>query len=218
MKTKSTRGAQTRQRILSSAASLMYKQGVNGTSVDDVLAASGTGKSQFYHYFSSKEALVRELVSYHLAALPAARDDLLARLDSLEGIKAWLDQILDDYAQGRYSEGCPFGNLASELAGQDEGLRHDLQAVFSHWETQLTNGLRKMLGQRQLRAGVDPEALGTYVVAAIEGALLLAKTRRSAEPLQATVRQIHEHLTGLALGGSRRPSWSRRLGHLTFAP
>src|SRR5262249_54302729 len=113
MKPKSARGASTRQRIIETAAKLMYKNGVNGTSVDDVLAASGTGKSQFYHYFTSKEALVKELIPFHLEKLTAARADLLTNLNSQAGIEAWLDQILADQRAGLYADGCPIGNLAS---------------------------------------------------------------------------------------------------------
>jgi len=53
------RGRDTRRRIVAVAAELMYERGVGATSVEDVLAASGTGKSQFYHYFSSREELLR---------------------------------------------------------------------------------------------------------------------------------------------------------------
>lgn len=203
MKAKSARGESTRQRILETAAKLMYKNGVNGTSVDDVLNASGTGKSQFYHYFTNKEALVKELIDYHLAALPAVQATLLDNLGSIAGIEAWLDQIVVDYKAGVYSQGCPIGNLASEMAGQNEELRQNLQATFSHWETRLQAGLTQIRAQGQLRAGVEPVQLATFCVAAIEGALLLAKTNQSVTPLEATVTQVKAHIKGQAMGASR---------------
>lgn len=219
MKAKSARGASTRQRILETAARLMYKNGVNGTSVDDVLSASGTGKSQFYHYFASKEALVKELISFHLAALPAAQDALLANLSSLAGIEAWLDQILADYHCGVYAEGCPIGNLASELSGQNEALRLNLQSTFAHWESSLAHGLKAMLGRGELRGGIEAESLATFCVAAIEGALLLAKTEKSAAPLASTLEQVKAHLRSQAFGAtSKRPIGPRRHGRLTFCP
>ena len=49
-----SRGRQTKARIVAVAAELMYDRGVATTSVDDVLLAAGVGKSQFYHYFSAK--------------------------------------------------------------------------------------------------------------------------------------------------------------------
>ena len=55
---RSTRGAETRLRIIRAAADLFHKQGVGATSPDQVIEASKTGKGQFYHYFKSKEGLV----------------------------------------------------------------------------------------------------------------------------------------------------------------
>jgi AcrR family transcriptional regulator len=53
------KGAATRDRIVQSAADLMYIKGVHATTLDDVLAATGTSKSQLYRHFPDKEALVR---------------------------------------------------------------------------------------------------------------------------------------------------------------
>jgi TetR/AcrR family transcriptional repressor of nem operon len=220
MKAKSARGASTRQRILETAAKLMYKNGVNGTSVDDVLQASGTGKSQFYHYFTNKEALVKELIDFHLQALPAAQASLLDNLGSVAGIEAWLDRIVVDYKAGVYSQGCPIGNLASELAGQNEELRQNLQATFAHWETRLQEGLTQMRAKGQLRPGVSPVELATFCVAAIEGALLLAKTNQNVAPLEATVAQMKAHIKGQSLGATRRlgPGPIKKATGMGFCP
>ena len=216
MKAKSSRGASTRQRIIETAAKLIYKQGVNGTSVDDVLHASGTGKSQFYHYFTSKEALVKELIGYHVAALPAAQDALLGNLSTLSGIYAWLDQIVADYHSGAYADGCPIGNLANELAAQSEELRLNLQATFANWETSLTRGLRSLQTTGHLRRDLEPTELATFCVAAIEGALLLAKTEKSIGPLTATVSQIRNLLKMSSIGASKPKQKVR--GSFTFCP
>lgn len=196
----------------------MYKNGVNGTSVDDVLHASGTGKSQFYHYFTNKDALVKELIDYHLAALPAAQQGLLDNLGSMAGIDVWLDRILADYEAGLYSQGCPIGNLASELSGQNEALRLDLQSTFAHWETCLTQGLTQMRTKGQLKPAVCPASLAMFCVAAIEGGLLMAKTNQSAAPLIATLGQVKAHLKGQAVGASRRPGGFKRPPTMTFCP
>ena len=57
------RGATTRARIVEAAADLIYAHGVERTSLDDVMAASGASKSQLYHYFADKDALVLEVIA-----------------------------------------------------------------------------------------------------------------------------------------------------------
>ncbi|MGV7852690.1 TetR/AcrR family transcriptional regulator, partial [Mycobacterium kansasii] len=57
------RGAATRARIVAAAASLVQEHGVAGTSLDDVMAVTATSKSQLYHYFANKDALIREVIT-----------------------------------------------------------------------------------------------------------------------------------------------------------
>lgn len=204
MKAKSTRGESTRRRILSSAAELIYKRGVNGTSVDDVLAASKAGKSQFYHYFTSKDDLVREVLGFRLEGHRIAGDRLDA-IASPEDLNAWLDSIAEDYRRGVYEDGCPIGNLAAEMAGQSESLRSDLQAVFSDWEERLAGCIRRLVSQGHFRPGTEATAVATMLVSAIEGALLLAKTDRKITPLESTVKQLQIFLRGLNVGATSKP-------------
>ena len=72
-KTYTPRGASTRQRIVDATASLAYTKGIEGTSLDDVRAAAGVSKSQLYHYFADKDALVREVISAQTARVLGAQ-------------------------------------------------------------------------------------------------------------------------------------------------
>lgn len=177
------RGRRTRQRILASAAELIYERGIEATSVDDVLAASAAGKSQFYHYFAGKEALVRDVLAYQLERLVAEQRPFLERLDSFEGIEAWFAFILDLHRRRGFLGGCPIGSLASEAADRGGELRNDLVAAFDSWEAFLRAGLTRMREGGELRPEADPEALAEATMATIQGGILLAKTKKAAHPL-----------------------------------
>ena len=109
------RGAATRSRIVEAAANLIYAHGVERTSLDDVMAASGVSKSQLYHYFADKDALVLDVIAKQTERVLEAQRLHLGALDSLPALRAWRNAIvrLNKAAQGR---GCPLGSLASELA------------------------------------------------------------------------------------------------------
>ena len=59
---KTKRGAATRARIIEGAAELMYERGVAGTPLDDIMAATGTSKSQLYHYFADKDDFIHAVI------------------------------------------------------------------------------------------------------------------------------------------------------------
>lgn len=187
------RGAATRSRIVEAAANLIYAHGVERTSLDDVMAASGVSKSQLYHYFADKDALVLEVIAKQTARVLDAQRPHLDSLDSLPALKAWRDALvrLNKATQGR---GCPLGSLASELANDSEPARKRLAHGFSMWRDRIENGLAKMQERGELGASADPHDLALALLGAVEGGLLLAKTTRSSRPLEIAIDMAIDHV------------------------
>lgn len=196
------RGIATRRRILEAAAELTYKNGVNGTSVDDVLKASGTGKSQFYHYFASKDALVNELIAHQLSHHQGLAALAVGPLRGRRDFSAWLERVVQAYKNGAFPGGCPLGNLTAELSVQNDGVRASLLAIFERWENELTAAFRGMKVNSVLRPDADPVRLAVFCLAAVEGALLLAKNSGSVAPIEAAASELGDLIQLKCLGAS----------------
>ena len=176
------RGKDTKGRIVELAAALMYERGVDATSIDDILAASGTGKSQFYHYFSSKEELVAEVLRHQLGLV--LDEQSLFHLDTWEGIAAWFQGMADMQQNQRGYRGCPLGSIASELLDQGDFLRSRAAEAFACWESALREGLRGMQTTGLLRDDADPDALAEATLAVVQGGYLLSSTKRDIRPMR----------------------------------
>ena len=187
------RGAATRASIVEAAADLIYAHGVERTSLDDVMAASGVSKSQLYHYFADKDALVLEVIARQTERVLDAQRRHLEALDSLPALRAWRDAIvrLNKAVQGK---GCPLGNLASELANDSEPARKRLADSFSMWRDRIESGLTKMRERGELAASADPHDLALALLSAVEGGLLLAKTTHSSRPLELSLDMAIDHV------------------------
>jgi len=187
------RGRRTRALIIDAAATLMYQRGVAMTSLDDVLAAAGSGKSQLYHYFDSKADLVAAVIERQLERV-LAKQPSLEHIDSWEGIEAWVADILDAHSAPGGPFACPLGTMAAELK-TDETFRPSLDAAFRRWEAPLARGLQTMQDRGDLVADADPARLATAVIAALQGGMLLARVRGDITPLQdalgSAVAQLH---------------------------
>jgi TetR/AcrR family transcriptional regulator, transcriptional repressor for nem operon len=192
-KTYTSRGASTRQRIVAATVSLVYAKGVEGTSLDDVRAAAGVSKSQLYHYFVDKDALVREVISAQAAHVLAAQGTALTQLDSLAALRRWCDCILA-LNRGASNGGCPIGSLANELANKSEQARALLVAGFNTWEDRLAEGFAKMRENGELGRSAVPRDLAIGVLSAVQGGLLLAKTSRSEGPLEVALDMAFDHV------------------------
>ncbi len=181
------RGRATRERIVSTAAQLMHEHGVAGTSLDDVRAGTDTSKSQLYHYFVDKSALVQAVVERQVQLVVAAQQPELDELDSLAALYRWRDRVVAVNSGRACVGGCPLGRLASELAEDDPQARAAVAAGFERWRERLTAGLRAMQARGELAGDADPDRLALAVLGAAQGGLLLAQTARSVAPLEAAL-------------------------------
>lgn len=187
------RGAATRSRIVDAAADLIYERGVDRTSLDEVMATSGVSKSQLYHYFADKDALVLEVIARQTERVLDAQQPHLEALDSLPALRAWRDAIvrLNKAAHGK---GCPLGSLASELANESEPARKRLAGSFAMWRGHIEQGLTKMHECGELAASADPHELALALLSAVQGGLLLAKTTHSSRPLEIALDMAIDHI------------------------
>jgi len=190
------RGRETKARIIAVAAELMYERGVVTTSVDDILAAAGVGKSQFYHYFSTKTELVAAVLRHQLHRV--LRDQRRFDVATWDGIQGWLSSLVVQLEQRGFSHGCPLGSIVAEVAELDERLRTVAAEAFSQWETELAAGLQALQAGDQLRADADPEALAEEVLASIQGGYLLAMTKREARPMRNAIAAAFARLRSCA--------------------
>ena len=190
------RGRNSNARIVTAAAALMYERGVAATSVDDVLAASGAGKSQFYHYFSSKTELVAAVLRHQLDRV--LREQRHFDVGTWDGIEGWLTGMVTQQAERGFSGGCPLGSIVAEVADRDDRLQTIAAEAFTYWERELAAGLRVLQVTGQLRADADPEALAEEALASIQGGYLLMMTKREARPMHTAVTAAFARLRSFA--------------------
>jgi TetR/AcrR family transcriptional regulator, transcriptional repressor for nem operon len=195
--TKSARGAVTRDQILDAAGRLIHLQGYYCTSLDDVLRESGVGKGNFYYYFKSKEelgyAIIDRLVRGFLDRTlePAFADP---GADPVAQIHGLLDRLLDYQRQRNCIGGCAMGNLASELSDVHEGFRQRLAEVFVAWRVTMAQALRRGQATGRLRPECNPEGAAYFIVAALEGAILMSKLTKDIKVMERCVDELKQHL------------------------
>jgi TetR/AcrR family transcriptional regulator, transcriptional repressor for nem operon len=196
---KTARGRETRERIVATASDLIRERGVAETSLDDVIGRAGASKSQLYHYFEDRSALLRAVVVHNT-------DSVLGGLGPVDGwtaIRSWFDSIVAVQVERHARGGCLLGSLVGQLAEADEEARLALAASFARWEAPLRDGLRAMQAKGQLARRADPDELATATMAAIQGGLLLTQTRRDPGQLAIALDAAYTHLRAHAATARR---------------
>jgi len=167
----------------------MARGGVTATSLDAVRAATGTSKSQLYHYFADKADLVRAVVRHQADAVLAAQHLEDDPPSSPAALHRWRYRVVAAQRARGFAAGCPLGSLVAELAaapGTDEATRAELVAAFTRWRTQLANALRSGVDAGSLPP-TDPDAGAEALIAAVQGGTVLSAVTGAPAPLQAAM-------------------------------
>jgi TetR/AcrR family transcriptional repressor of nem operon len=153
--------------------------------VDDVIKqARLSGKSHFYHYFKSKEELGYEVLNRQFERF-AERGLAILRepmIDPLERLGLFIDAVVALQVEHGARRGSPFGNLAAEMADAHEGFRVRIEAVFERWASQIRSLLWE--ARPQLNDDVDAVRLSRFIIAALEGAVLMTRVKRDISVLE----------------------------------
>ena len=192
------RGRASRQRIVERAAELFAERGISATSLDEVLAAAGAGKGQFYHYFRGRDELAAAAVGYRCTQVVAGLSQALGGVSSLRELEEALAGFVAGFEQ-LGMPGCPIGTLSAEVADRNEDARLQTAAGFDAWERLLADALERMRQQGELRADSQPEMLATGLLASIEGGIVLSQARKDIASLRVAVEaglgQVRASLT-----------------------
>ncbi|MGE0594754.1 MAG: TetR/AcrR family transcriptional regulator [Hyphomonadaceae bacterium] len=183
----------TREKIVFAAMELFWLKGYNSTSIADLLSRTQLNSGSLYHVFPSKQDVL-------IGVLEAYRDGIEEMLlqpawgaveDPIEKIFALLGGYRTMIAESDCTYGCPIGSLALELHEPDPRVRELLAENFENW-TRAVESCLEAAGKR-LPAGTDKRALAQFVLTAMEGGVMQARTHRDVSYFDRAVGQLRAH-------------------------
>jgi TetR/AcrR family transcriptional repressor of nem operon len=184
-----TKGEQTRKKIVEAAAPIFNKRGYEGSSLNDLMEATGLKKGGIYRHFSSKEELAAEAFDYTWEAAWNAR--LLHVDEKADGIEK-LKQLIANFVHHRspVGGGCPILNTAIDADDGNPVLRARVVMALRSWVGRLQAIVKQAQKRGEARGDVDTKEVATLIVASLEGALMMSRLERNDEPL----RRLQQHL------------------------
>jgi AcrR family transcriptional regulator len=189
-----------REKILHAAMELFWLKGFNSTSIADILSRTQLNSGSLYNVFPSKQDVL-------IGVLEAYRDGIYEQLlapawegvyDPIEKIFALLRQYRRLILESDCAYGCPIGSLALELHEPDPIVRELLAANFSNWCAAIEGCLDAAKGR--IPHDTDKRALAEFVLTAMEGGVMQARTFRDVGYFDRAVEQLRAHF---ALLGAR---------------
>ena len=179
-----------RERLVSSAATLLHHQGVQATTLAEIAEGADVPAGNVYYYFKTRDDLVRAVIESQSEMIRA----LLTHLDGRPTPKARLKGLAESWTRDgseMVAHGCPLGGLCYELQKQEGGLgddaAHALGTILEWMERQF-----RELEQR------DARGAAVTFLAGIQGAILLANAFDDEKLLRKEIRRLERWVDELA--------------------
>jgi AcrR family transcriptional regulator len=186
-----------RERMVRSAAQLIRHKGVSGTGMREIVTEADAPRGSLQHYFpGGKEELVSDALLWMGDVAARRTKRCLSELESRTP-SALLASIVDtwrrDLTNEEFSAGCPLVAAAADTAATSERLRQVLGRAFDGWLEPLSESLV------DLGVPIDrSDNLAIVIIAALEGAIILARIRRDLTPFDALVLELGPLLDAVA--------------------
>jgi TetR/AcrR family transcriptional repressor of nem operon len=186
-----SKAQETKTRIIEQAATLFNQQGYSGTSVSDLMRATGLQKGGIYNHFVSKDELALEAFDFavncvqqkFMGALKGKRH----AVDRLLAILSVYEDILDNPPiQG----GCPILNTAVESDDFHPALRERSQLAMDAWRDLIRRIVDKGIMRGEFHATVEADNVATILIATIEGSVMLSKLYGDASHMERGLKHL----------------------------
>lgn len=187
-----TKGDRTRQHIVAKAAAIFNQHGYEGSSMADLVKATGIEKGGIYGHFSSKEELALEAFDF------AWGETARKRLANLETVSNAIDKLklhIRNYTEiPSFPGGCPWLNTAVESDDGNLALRDRARRAVRGWEDVLIKIITDGQEAGEVRKDIDPQGVAVFLISTLEGATAVSRIDKRSGALAAARKYLESFL------------------------
>ncbi|MGD8630011.1 MAG: TetR/AcrR family transcriptional regulator [Gammaproteobacteria bacterium] len=176
---------------LGAAMRVFWKNGYEGTSIQDLEDAMGLKRTSIYNAFGNKRALFKRVMAFYKASVMAR---LFAEMDTAPDIREGVRRLLNSALDIHFDQANPGGCLV--VLSVLEGGQHDAQSQASLQQTlqDLRSALQSRLSRArkagELSPDLDTAATATTIATTMTGIMVMGKANFTRAALNKTVKQV----------------------------
>ncbi|MDV6169455.1 TetR/AcrR family transcriptional regulator [Flavobacterium sp. DG1-102-2] len=185
-----TKAEKTKQYIIERTAPIFNRKGFAGTSMNDIIEATGLTKGSIYGNFDSKDDVALAAFDYNFGAVSSMiRIRMAAKPHSVDKLKVYLTVFSDFVNLPLMHGGCPVLNTAIESDDTHGQLRAKAVGAIENWYKNIEDVIKHGVDMGQIKQGTNAKDFAGAFIALIEGGMMLAKVTGKMHGLKAAVKQ-----------------------------
>lgn len=172
---------------VSNAHEQFRRHGYNGTSIDDLLTATGIGKASFYAAFKSKHDLYLRALKHRSGMVLSFFLSRLEQRDVRKAIREVLEGVADSAIDDPTHAGCLLTNASTEVCPSDEGARELVDETYQVIEDAIFRALCRARDAGDLGKLSNPRAIASFFVTTMQGVRMRGAVHRDRQALSQTI-------------------------------
>ena len=193
-----SKAQQTKARIIHQAAELFNQKGYAGSSIADVMQATGLKKGGIYNHFKSKDELALAAFDYAVNLMSQEIwQAVKTKRNAIERLQALASAYLTYIDEPPIAGGCPILNTAIEADDLDSPLRDRALAAIDSWRSLIVRIVQKGIKKGEVRSTVEPYTVATIIICTIEGAIMMSQLEKNPIHLQRAIAHLQGYIEDL---------------------
>ncbi|GAA0359700.1 TetR/AcrR family transcriptional regulator [Bacillus horti] len=190
------RGVDTRNMIIQKSATLFNRQGFSGSSMSDIMNATGLKKGGIYRHFQNKDELAVEAFNHSVEVLrrtyrAAIKDKHTAEEKLLSVLSVYLNITQNPPLEG----GCPLLNTAIDTDDTHPLLNQRAQEAMNDWLAFIQSILKEGAEAKEFRADLDVQEVSIFLTSAFEGSVMMGQLYRKDEYIMKYFNQLKQYIS-----------------------
>lgn len=188
----------TKQLIVEKTAHVFNTKGYAGTSMQDIMSATGLSKGCIYGNFENKDEVALAAFDHNYSQIVEhLKVRIKATENAIERLLVYPNMYKNYFRYPYLQAGCPILNTATEADDTHPGLKERAAAALDFWKTSIENQIKRGIERKEIKADTDPEAIGVVMISVIEGAFMQAKVTNRTKELKIAMEFLEKIITAL---------------------
>lgn len=193
-----TKAEKTRNFIIEKIAPIFNMKGYAGTSLNDIITATGLTKGSIYGNFANKDEVALAAFDYNFSMNVSKIEAEISRQNTTEGkLLAYISIYQSLLINGISLGGCPILNTAIDADDTHPALRDKVLKAVLSWKNRIISLVEEGILKKELNADNNPEQIALTIIAMIEGGVMVSRLTKNIDNWKLIMNSLKKYIKSL---------------------
>lgn len=200
MSMKTPKAERTRKFIITQTAPVFNRKGFAGTSMSDLMLATGLSKGAIYGRFKNKDQIALEAFDFNMKQITSVIGEMMTGLTSpVDKLWVFPKFYREVFKRKHMKLGCPIVNSAPEADDTHQAIRKHVNLAIKYWDQTIREIIKDAILEKEIRSEIDPGKIAAAMITQIEGGILITKSTGDMRYMNTALDQVEKMIDEIVI-------------------